>query len=587
MQVKLIRMLALTVALVCVLGTVCACENPFKKEQTSEESTDEIVSNIASYVIVRSVEAGKTEAQICSNLKDLFASNGLNVSVEKEDKITISGDTDKLYIMIGETSLSLSKTNQARVSKTTASFLMEDNCLSVCASNDQVLWLAIEHMVQKCMKDGAFVLSEEYRDMQKDYSSQLRDGWTFQFPAYTVGNLNEQLYSCGYGLVQGGDLSYMHTINETNAQEFDQWKQTVTACGYREVFSNGIEDDQYVCYQGAFGTLYYAQFLNDLGKVNVICDTVSVALDEFCYTIESDDHPEFYMFQTNVLGMEDLFLIHASDDSWIVIDGGTAGYGEFPETFGDEIFEFMANRSEMVNGKLVISAWYVSHAHRDHFTGFGSLLKLHAKEIELQRVMLNVPDPKIHLLTEIDHLENDGQNAAFKVLADLINSQYPNVKVIKVHTGMEIKLADVSFTILHTQEDLLETWYGGNAEWDLTNFNMTSLVSMIEMDGMKILELADNFRPDLTLNHYAMDSTLACDILKVGHHYNDRQGDLFYKQLYDTCAFEYALIPWSQFDRPGTYMQEKLKDRFVCSSSEDSFGFYFDGSEIVCNKYQN
>ncbi len=586
MQVRVFRAVALTVALLCVLGSVCACENPFKKEQTTEVSNGETETPNESYVIVRAVEAGKTEAQICSNLKDLLVAEGLEATVEKDDSVAASKDAEKFYIVVGESALPLSKTNQARVGQGMASFLTEENCLSICALDEQILWLAVEQMAQSCLEDGSFVLSEEYKDTQKDYSSQLREDWTFRFPAYSAGGLNEERYSCGYGLVQSGELSYMHVIHETNALEFEQWKQTVISCGYREVFSNQIEENQYVCYQSAFGTLYYAQFFNDTGKVNVIRDTDSVALDEFCYTIESDDHPEFYMFQTNVLGMEDLFLIHASDDSWIVIDGGTAGYGDYPESFGDEIFEFMANRSEMVDGKLVISAWYVSHAHRDHFTGFNALLKLHGKEIDLQRVILNMPDPELHSLTGIDHLENDSQNAAFKVLADLIDSLYPDVKVLKVHTGMEIRLADVSFTVLHTQEDLLEQWYNGNAEWDLTNFNMTSLVSMIEMDNMRILELADNFRPDLTLNHYSMESTLACDILKVGHHYNDRQGDLFYQQLYDTCAFKYALVPDSGFDTSGTYMQEKLRDRFICSSDEESFGFYFDGSDIVCNQYQ-
>ena len=110
---------------------------------------------------------------------------------------------------------------------------------------------------------------------------------------------------------------------------------------------------------------------------------------------------------------------------------------------------------------------------------------------------------------------------------------------------------------------------------------------MIEMDGIRILQLADNFRPDHTLAIYDMATTLDCDILKVGHHYIDSQADPFYKQLYDTCEFQYALITQSYFNRPGTYMQEKLGDRFVITQNDEWIGFFSNGNEIEYHKYLN
>ncbi|MBR7098374.1 MAG: hypothetical protein IKC59_03075, partial [Clostridia bacterium] len=129
----------------CVLGTVCGCENPFKKEKDSEQESQSVNETPAStYVIVRSVECGTDKLNLCYRLNDALAARGMNVSVEKEKNVEFSDDTDKVYILIGYTSAELSKTNEKRVKQKNASFLMEGNCLSICASDDRVLWLAVE-----------------------------------------------------------------------------------------------------------------------------------------------------------------------------------------------------------------------------------------------------------------------------------------------------------------------------------------------------------------------------------------------------------------------------------------------------------
>jgi glyoxylase-like metal-dependent hydrolase (beta-lactamase superfamily II) len=397
------------------------------------------------------------------------------------------------------------------------------------------------------------------------------------------------VYSAGYGLKQSGDnnRSYMQLIDSTTAQDFEEWKNSVVAYGYREVFANSIEDNLYVSYEGALGTLYYAEFRSDLGQVKVISDAASTALDEFCYTLESNDHPEFYMLKT-AGGEDDLFLIHASDDSWIVIDGGLGdGYGGVMEQRGHDIFAFMEKRSQMINGKLVISAWYCSHAHRDHFTGFLSVLKLHSEQIDLQRVILNTPDPQIDVITNTPHLENNKQLSEFMPLVELISAQYPDVKVLKAHTGMKIQIADIFFTILHTQEDLLEKWYANEASWNLTDYNSSSLVSMIEMDDIKILMMGDNFRPDLTINHYSMKTTLACNLFKVGHHYINVHADDWYRALYNTCKFQYAIVTHNGLRQTGDYLKSQLKENFILQSFDITYSFSFDGEKIVCNQYED
>ena len=274
---KKIFTISLTVLLLICLGCICSCKQNDTDEKTTMEtlSTETVSPKTMTYVIVRPLETNETIVRICSNLQETLVAQGLNATVEKDNKVAFSDQTDIMYILVGETSQSLSHTNQARVTEAgDVSFLMEENRLSVCAQNDQALWMAIEDMVRTCSKNGVFTFFDTYRDYRPNFSGKLRDGWSFYFPAYTTGELDEKIYSCGYGLVESNELSYMHVINGTNAKEFAEWRSLIAACGYREVFRNTIEENQYLCYQDMFGTIYYAYYLNGSGKVRVILRSI-------------------------------------------------------------------------------------------------------------------------------------------------------------------------------------------------------------------------------------------------------------------------------------------------------------------------
>ena len=91
--------------------------------------------------------------------------------------------------------------------------------------------------------------------------------------------------------------------------------------------------------------------------MRIVDDNVSVALSDFNYSVEANGESRFYLFRMTTTS-EDTYLIHLTDNSWIVIDGGMTQFNDTdPEgVFVDDLYNFMAERSGLTEGeKLVIS----------------------------------------------------------------------------------------------------------------------------------------------------------------------------------------------------------------------------------------
>lgn len=400
----------------------------------------------------------------------------------------------------------------------------------------------------------------------------MNKNWKFEIPAYPYGILDPTLYSCGYGYEVGmaEEQSYLHLITNTTAPHFQKYLNQLALAGCSTVFENRIDGNRYASCIGADGETYYLYYMQETdataGTVRVIRDCSSnVSLKDFCYHTEGSSESEFYMFNMNYPN-EDTFLIRTADNAWIVIDGGiTGGYGGVDPDgkYADALFSFMWEKSGLQQGeKLTISCWYLSHAHRDHFLAFESLIKNHHDRIDLQRILANVPD------TSVVYNSN---NTQFVTCMEALRTYFPHVAYLKAHTGMEIRLADVSFTVLTTQEDLVDFWVKNkevyNTYWKhysdldssdenfliyrnsykLYDFNNSSIISKIDINGLSVLEMGDGYRADRWMIPYYSMQTLTTDILKVAHHFNNPELIGFYTSLTDQGYPMYALVSHGDF----------------------------------------
>lgn len=424
--------------------------------------------------------------------------------------------------------------------------------------------------------------------MQNNFSSD----WQLAVPTYTGGTLDPNLYSCGYAYYEGEDKSVMHQITDTTAEEFRAYCSTLGTCGYIKTFENEMDGNLYAAYTDENGGRWYIYYLTADGKTGtarVIKDSAaSTPLDEFCYFLDGNGKGEFYTFNLNT-GADDTYLIRLCDNKWIVVDGGTTGFnGIDPERkFADALCDFMRERSGLCDGeKLVIAAWYHTHAHRDHFLAFGAMIEKHHDGIVLERIIANVPDPDV-----ITHNTNYPN---FRECMSTLQRYFPDVMYLKAHTGMKIQLADVHITVLYTQEDHIDFWMANKdefyAKWrnyhsmsgeepdyeycrqsyKVYDINNSSLNAIFELGGVRILELGDGFRWFELMEPYYSRERLTTDIIKAAHHFNNEETVPIYCELCESGKPMYILIPSNEI------RLEKNEKRIMAALRE--------GQRVMCGK---
>ncbi len=403
----------------------------------------------------------------------------------------------------------------------------------------------------------------------------------FDLPKSLV--LNQEIFPCGGGILTESQDSLMQVFAAEGADDFRALCHSLEQAGFQSDFQNRIGENLFAEYTGN-GQRIYLYYLDALKKIRATLLRSGCSTNEFSYSASADAESEFVFFR-QACGAEDTYLIRCCDNSWIFIDGGCADYSVYDDSLAEEVYAFMRKRSGLNDDeKLVISCWFMTHAHRDHMLAFSAMLKNHHEQIEVQRVLCNPNDP--------DRIVKPNTSLPwFETCRERISSWYPNVLFLKAQTGMELQLANVHFRILYTQQDHIEEWYTGNTENHNLNYNNASTVAMIEVGGMRILELGDLFfTQDYVAPLYPM-SVFECDILKVAHHYIDPHSDGFYHKLAEWKMPQYALVnslPTNTF-RHALSFGAVMGERMIFGSTDEIREFRLKNGKVektVCSVEQ-
>jgi glyoxylase-like metal-dependent hydrolase (beta-lactamase superfamily II) len=544
------------VTFLLVLSCFAACKD--SENHGKEESTVDWDCAMADYkelVIVHATNASDSVVSLCNALRDrLEEKTDLCVTLQSDSTATYEPVDGRGYLLIGDTEFALSGEASQLGSDGSVVFLSENDTTAIYTEDDTLAWVGVQLYLNEHLKNNMLAIGGTRRERIEELSLYTSDGWELPFPAYTHGRLDKTLYSCGTGADTTEERSEMHLIKKTNESEFDEYLSRLASMGYTVTFRNEIDGNRYTAISDLLGNhfyVYYTTVGGTIGYVRAIHDRSSATLEEFCYTTEGSDKSELFLFNSNTAS-EDTFLIHAADNSWIFIDGGVTAYGSIDADgkYADALFDFMWEQSGLREGeKLTISCWYLSHAHRDHFLAFSTLIEKYHDRIDLQRMLANVPDNhNIHS----SQLSNYPQ---FKICMDRINKYYPNLLYMKAHTGMRIQIADVEFTVLNTQEDLVDYWVNNRKifeekwiNWSQYkndpnyasyrdgykkyDYNNSSIISIISVNGLTMLQTGDSYRfHEWTAPYYSL-ATLRTDMIKAAHHFINEETVAFYKKLF-------------------------------------------------------
>ena len=613
------RLLALALVGAMTIGALTSCNSNDNKDNDKDTApvTQQGSNNnkpekkiVTEIVLVKSSLSSKVVSQICTGMKDYIKENtDVEISIVNDYTYTYEQKEGRVHFFVGDPDdQPLTETAMEKAADGTAVILTEDDQVAFYSENDAALWVAVSHFLGDCVYDNAITIESTYADYTYDFNDNMRQNWKQPIPAYFGGELDGKLYSAGVGanLNESTLVSDMSLVRNTTLDEFFQYVTRLDLLGYKLLYSNKVDDNYYYGFTDPLGIFIHTYYTDYEKIVRTVVDRNSTPLDEFCYTTEPSENSTFYMFNHNTEG-ENTFLIHCADNSWIFIDGGVA---TLDDKYAQGIFKFMSEKSNLQEGeKLVISAWYLTHAHRDHFQAFYSLINQYHDKIDLQRMIANLPDAN-----QVTHNSNWKD---FVPCMSLINKYYPDMMYMKAHTGMNIQIADVSFQILCSQEDLLDYWILNKTEWANVwskwtttegksdpnyqfnrnadkkyDINNSSLVSLITVgNGMTVLELGDMYRAnDWMFPKYSMSSVTA-NLLIFAHHLNNDELINTYVeyikqagQLYGLCASVEQSFSNSHSKIPTAFTASK-NQYLVLAKYDTIYGFTLENGTLTKNSY--
>lgn len=299
--------------------------------------------------------------------------------------------------------------------------------------------------------------------------------------------------------------------NNTTPADFENYFTALTAAGFTKLSENTIAQNRYAAFAKGevLVNVNYTAYDKTVKIAASQADTLPTTPEQNVYTNKG---VEPLLVQLNTLGKGDVpgmgYLLRLADGSFIVIDGGyNAGAGKQAE------FLYQAMKQYSVDGNIHITAWILTHLHRDHIDGFTDFVLKYSGFNDVKM------DEVIFAGTSNDDYSAMVENGRFKDILNVkelkgaIGGLLPNTRVSTPHSGDEYYLKNARLEILSTVVDLKPT--SVNQTWD---FNNSSTTFNIYLGGQKILFTGDASTTMLKyiVNNFGAD--LHCDIYQLPHH---------------------------------------------------------------------
>ena len=336
------------------------------------------------------------------------------------------------------------------------------------------------------------------------YEGIFKTEWYSSVPAFTHGypvceySATEKCYIAEYSDV--GRHAYYDYIAELEAAGFIA----------RETYT--LDRNLYALYDGEKATVYIAY--------SAKADTVRLYIEEKGATPypeknEGADRTYPTMWQLpvdNIIseqngGMRYAFLL--PDKTFILIDGG------YPTDIdANSLYEFLTEHTAEGENP-VISAWFFTHLHHDHYGTLLRFSELYSDKVEVRGFYYH-----------LDPYDREGVVAAAM-------AKWPEaVQYCRMHTGMEFRLSGVKINIIQTQEDLYPLVP--------SNENDASMAFRVTIGEQRILFTGDCERwANYCILKYQSEETLKSDIVQFSHHgYHGLS-----KEFYDMAAPHTILWP--------------------------------------------
>lgn len=340
------------------------------------------------------------------------------------------------------------------------------------------------------------------------------------------------------GAYRGLDDTFERIYGGATEQNFSAYCSVLEQKGYTLYDENRIAQNLFAVYTKGNETVYVSFQAFD-SSLRIISETVSALLPVQASTYEkvTDSALMQISFDDEAGNFGMGYVITLEDGSYLIVDGGGANDGDAEKLFG-----YLSENNRRADGRIVISAWILTHEHSDHIGGFLSFAQKYAGNVTLERLLWNM----------VPYYEAKGYAGAYYGKIQNAAAAFGNVELIKIHAGQKAVFANAEIDFLFTPEQL--------APYRIIEMNETSLVFRVKISDKTVLFLADistmadgkrNSAASLLFQMYGAE--LKSDICQIGHHgWNGGSVDIYNAVAPDIILWPVEESRWEKVSQYST-----------------------------------
>ena len=375
------------------------------------------------------------------------------------------------------------------------------NQFGVCCTGGKIL--VAGHCVATIVKACEHLLSLNPEDLVNGYDyREACKQWITDFPGYPGRYLG--MTDCCYGNVE--------FVYESNLITYETYIRALLELGYERAFANNICENRFARFikNDHFLSVSYSPTED---RVRIISGSLenNKFFDAFGSRNSTEKITQVNMTQMMLdydggsFGM--CYIITLEDGSFVIFDGGHVRTKDgYPKTYDYvRLYTLLQELNRRPDGKIVISAWFMTHEHSDHFNVFYWFCKEYGDKVTIRAyggcfcsptVAYNAKNPEFH--------STNGRLAQAMEWAG-------GFDLVTLQTGDSFTLGGVRFEILYTVDDLYPQ--------RLHYFNDSSFVCKMTYGGQATMWLGDICAaPSEMLTKRYCAEFLQADFVNMAHH---------------------------------------------------------------------
>ncbi len=375
----------------------------------------------------------------------------------------------------------------------------------------------------------------------KDYSlNGSASDALLNFPEPKIGNSR--------GLTNIGDDEYVFYYESIQKDDYNSYVSSLKQSGCEEIEVYTLGGNEYTLMENEEYSVYVA-YLSKVGAMRIILGKPDKLQPEPASPQESNVcEPALWQLEVDNKGSRSnggmSYVIQLTDGTFIVVDGG---YNT--DTEADNLYRLLKENT-VGDGEPVISAWFITHLHVDHWGGLKNFSQKYSDKVDVKAFYYNFPRVTLGDVGPSDQKNVEGYMNKWK------NAK----KYASLHSGMNFSVVDAKITVICTFEDVFPQ--------PIDEGNDTTTVFKVDVGGQSIMFLGDAYYGEsATMTSQIDASVLKSDIVQVSHHGYEGCSE----GLYRAVGAKVVLWPMNIVGYEGTTPSQVFKKWYEGGPSANSY----------------